>query len=130
MRAIGMLSLAGLILTGLPPAPIAPVSGAAQRAERTASSDDPDARCAPFFTGFNRDEDSGYGRGASLQRVPGAPMNGIVSAPPPPPPPPPPSPSPSPMTAQDQAAQGRIAVTGTRVAPNYMAPQENRERYA
>ena len=34
MRAIGMLSLAGLILTGLPPAPIAPATGAAQRAER------------------------------------------------------------------------------------------------
>ena len=49
MRAIGMLSLAGLILTGLSPAPIAPAVGAAQRSERGASREDPDARCAPFF---------------------------------------------------------------------------------
>src|SRR6185295_8865254 len=62
MRTIGMLSLAGLILTGLPPAPMAPATGAAQRDERTASREDPDARCAPFFRGFGRDEDAGYGR--------------------------------------------------------------------
>lgn len=137
MRAIGMLSLAGLILTGLPPAPIAPVSGAAQRAERGSSGEDPDARCAPFFAGFNENMPNSYGRGASLQRVPGVSQNRYAPTPPPsappPPPPPPPPPSPSPMTAQDQAAQGRIAVTGNRVAPSYpgyIAPQENRERYA
>ena len=34
------------------------------------------------------------------------------------------------MAAQDQAARGQIAVTGTRVAPGSVAQQENRERYA
>jgi len=88
MRAIGMLSLAGLILTGLPPAPMAPASGAAQRADRAMSHEDPDARCAPFFQGFGRDDDMGYGRGRpALQRVPGVSQNQYApqsSSPPPP----------------------------------------------
>jgi Ca-activated chloride channel family protein len=131
MRAIGMLSLAGLILTGLPPAPIAPAMSAAQRAERGTSGEDPDARCAPFFAGFSGNENMPFSNGrGNLQRVPGTGANRYSPSVPPPPPPPPPSPSP--MTAQDQAAQGQIAVTGSRVAAgNYAAqPQENRERYA
>jgi Ca-activated chloride channel family protein len=134
MRAIGMLSLAGLILTGLSPAPIAPANGAAQRAERGGRSEDPDARCAPFLRGFAGEEDTAYGRGRpALQRVPGRTQNGYVSsAPPPPPPPPPPPSSPQPMVAQNRAAQDQIAVTGTRAGMGtYATPnQENRERYA
>jgi len=132
MRAIGMLSLAGLILTGLSPAPIAPAVGAAQRSERGASREDPDARCAPFFAGFGQDEDRAYGRGGAVRGRLGNSNNGFVSSPPPPAPPPPPPPpqSPAPMTAQDQAARGNMVVTGTRMAPGYVAQQENRERYA
>jgi Ca-activated chloride channel family protein len=129
MRAIGMLSLAGLILSGLSPVPIAPAMGAAQRAERAPGREDPDARCASFFSGFAGNEDMAYARGrASAQRATGAaPMQYSPSAPPPPPPPPPP---PSPVIAQNQATQGQIAVTGSRAQPGYYAPQENRERYA
>jgi Ca-activated chloride channel family protein len=128
MRAIGMLSLAGLILTGLSPAPIAPATGAAQRAERTASGEDPDARCAPFFAGFGQNEDMAYGRGrAANQRVPGATQNRYAPPASPPSPPPPPMP----MIAPSQAPQGQIAVTGSsRAAPGYDARRENRERYA
>jgi Ca-activated chloride channel family protein len=136
MRAIGMLALTGLILTGLPPAPPAPPASAAQRAERAASAEDPDARCAPFLRDL-RGEDYGYaanGRGRNQAvRSPAG-----VSAPlaPPPPPPPPPSPPPPP------AARGNsgIVVTGGRVPPaNYQsvmrnpvvgAQDQNRERYA
>ena len=127
MRAIGMLSLAGLILTGLSPAPIAPAAGAGQRGERAASREDPGVRCAPFLRDFgNADYRYNYpanGRG----------RGGIVQAPigaPPPPPPPPPPPSPQPMIAQDQAAQGQLVVTGTRTPSGYVASEENRERYA
>src|SRR4051812_29418840 len=123
MRAIGMLSLAGLILSGLSPAPIAPAIGAAQRSDRVVTREDPDARCAPFFAGFGDNEDRAYGRGAALRSRRGISMGGVVSPPlpPPPPPPPPPPQSPQPMVAQDQAARGQIAVTGTRVAPGYVA---------
>jgi len=135
MRAIGMLSLAGLVLTGLSPAPIAPATGAAQRTERYASSEDPDARCAPFFQGSGENEYQAYGRLGS-QRATGGANRYAPSAPPPPsPPPPPPPPPPSPMVSQnqmsqDQAGRGRIAAPGSLAQPGYYAPRENRERYA
>jgi Ca-activated chloride channel family protein len=135
MRAIGMLSLAGLILAGLSPAPIAPASGAAQRAERGGRSEDPDARCAPFLRGFTGEEGGAYGRtlvypngrGNSSHRY--AQQQPVLPSSPAPPPPP--QTSPQPRAAQDSAAQGQIAVTGSRVGSGYYAPQqENRERYA
>src|SRR6185295_18067469 len=102
MRALGMLSLTALILTGLPPAPVAPLAAAAQRGERSVRGEDPDARCAPFFAEFGNNDYSGYGRGRVGRPSP-------VYAPPPPPPPP--SPPPPPVTSQEEA----VAVTGTRV---------------
>jgi len=139
MRAIGMLSLAGLILTGLSPAPIAPATGATQRAARATMGEDPDARCAPFLRNVG-DEEYGYvagrGRNQALQsRVGVAPP---MAPPPPPPPPPPPSPPPPPpMSSADSSG---VVVTGQRVPqPNYQSPmavttigtqEENRERYA
>jgi Ca-activated chloride channel family protein len=101
MRTLGTLSLAALILAGLPPAPISPAPAASQRGDRIGRGDDPDARCAPFLQGFG-DERFGYGAGRGRARPQG--MVGGV-APPPPPAPPPPSAS----------AQEPITVTGTRV---------------
>jgi Ca-activated chloride channel family protein len=125
MRATALLSLAGLVLTGLSPAPIALPAAAAQRAEGAASREDPDARCGPFLQGFD-EEDRAYGRGRAVQGYVNAPALRVapMTAPPPPAPPPPP------VVAQ-QAPQGQIAVTGSRAAaPNYYAQDENRERYA
>ena len=55
MRIVGLLSMTALILTGLPPSPIAEVSASAQAREAAhrapARPDDPDARCAPFLQG-------------------------------------------------------------------------------
>jgi Ca-activated chloride channel family protein len=130
MRAMGMLSMTALILTGLPPAPIAPVSAQAQaqreRGIRPPRGEDPDARCAPFLQGgddysYGR---QGYGRG---QRM------GIIGSSPSAPPPPvayaPSSPPAAEMRSQDQA----VASTGRRIAPQQpmyrYAPPENRERY-
>ena len=67
MRIVGMLSMTALILTGLPPTPIAPVSASAQAREgriaRPPRHDDPDARCAPFLQGGgDYDDVRGYGR--------------------------------------------------------------------
>ncbi len=54
MRTFGLLSMTALILTGLPPTPIAPAPAPAamQRGARIAPGEDPDARCAPFLRGF------------------------------------------------------------------------------
>jgi Ca-activated chloride channel family protein len=136
-----MLSLAGLVLTGLSPAPIAPASGAAQRAERFARSEDPDARCAPFLRGYAGEEDAAYAsRGGAHRSAPGISNHRYAqqqpALPPSSPPPPPPPPSPQPMVAQNRAAQDQAVVTGTsgRLGAGYYAPQqpqaENRERYA
>src|SRR5262245_39171031 len=106
MRFVGMLSMTALILTGLPPVPIATAPADAQGAARTRRiappDNDPDARCAPFLQGGGEYDDyrAGYGRRGS---------GAIAYAPPAPPPPPqqqyaPPSPG-------DQ----NVAVTGTRV---------------
>jgi Ca-activated chloride channel family protein len=142
MRALGLISMTALILTGLPPAPVAPVSAAAQRGERSVSREDPDARCAPFLADFANNDDRSYGRGRT-----GYATAPVYAPPPPPPPPPPPSYVPPPQPSSSEEA---IAVTGTRTpqpnlqgnAPiasmNNAAPmsryappqQENRERYA
>ena len=127
MRAIGMVSLAGLILTGLSPTPIASADGA--RPTRTIAGEDPDARCAPFLRGFAEERDAAYGRG----RGPARPYTGyapVQTAPALAPPPPPPPSSPPPVIAQNRAAQGQIAVSGSRVPASGYAQQENRERYA
>jgi Ca-activated chloride channel family protein len=132
MRALGMLSLTALILTGLPPAPIAPVAASAQRGERSIPGENPDARCAPFLRGFADNDGVGYGRGrnrpqsGAYRAAPSQPMPSY--APPAPPPPPPPRVAP-PVSSQDMS----VAVTGTRVpTPPSGMPlrQENRERYA
>jgi Ca-activated chloride channel homolog len=133
MRALGMLSLTALILSGLPPAPIAPAPAAVQRGERRVAGEDPDARCAPFFRGFAENEGASYGYGRS--RPSGNLTVGVNSpqqppsyvAPPAPSPPPPPVAPQGAMRAEDLIASGRIA----RQPPSsrYVAPQENRERY-
>ncbi|HEV2815828.1 MAG TPA: VWA domain-containing protein [Allosphingosinicella sp.] len=134
MRALGMLSLTALILAGLPPAPIAPVSAAVQRGERSVRGEDPDARCAPFFRSFAEEDGVGYGRGRGNSRLyrntPSQPMPVYAPPSPPPPSPPPPSPPPPPPISSQEMS---VAVTGTRIpSPNmgYVAPAENRERYA
>jgi Ca-activated chloride channel family protein len=133
MRVLGLLSMTALILTGLPPAPIAPLPAAVQRDGRIVRGEDPDARCAPFMQGFARNEDSvGYGRGRAggVRVAPPSPpyaTNTLPSAPPPPP-----------ARAEERAATNeQIAVTGSRAAQPNVAPYggyrpspENRERYA
>ena len=143
MRGLIMASMAALVLSGLPPAPVAPVT--AQASER-AAAEDADAICAPFIEGFRANYDgAGYGRGRS-GAVNFAPS--VSSSPPPPPPPPPPSPPP--VSAEDES----VAVTGSRIPqPNltatspvtvvnsqevrlsrrpqaYIPSPDNRERYA
>ncbi|HYD12777.1 MAG TPA: VWA domain-containing protein [Allosphingosinicella sp.] len=121
MRFVGMLSMTALILTGLPPAPIALAPADAQSAARMRRipppNGDPDARCAPFLQrGGDYDYDrAGYGRG----RGPAAGMvNNLPQAyaPPPPPPSPPPQYSPpAPQTEQRSQSGQDVVITGTRV---------------
>jgi Ca-activated chloride channel family protein len=149
MRALSMLALSALILAGLPPAPIGPAPAAVQRGERRVAGEDPDARCASFFTDSGSDYDRpGSGRGRT-----GYVANQPAYAPPPPPPPPPPSPPPPPPpsyvpptaeSSQDAIVTGTriqqpnlqsnvpVAVVGGNQPPSRYAPlpQENRERYA
>lgn len=138
MRIFGMLSMTALILTGLPPAPIAPADATIQRGERGGSvrGEDPDARCAPFLQGGGDYDRMAYSsaRGRGVARP--------MYAPPPSPPPPAPPPQ-MPMASETQD----VAVTARRmqspsVAPpasgivgnyggyTYMPSPENRERYA
>jgi len=109
MRALILASMATLVLSGLPPAPIAPLPAqpAAVRA-----SEDPDSICAPFIQGYaERDDDY---RGNGRTRAGGMSARLQNAPPPPPPPPPPPSPPPPPMAAQERAARD-ATVTGQRV---------------
>jgi len=126
MRIVGLLSMTALILTGLPPTPVAAVSASAQSREgriaRPPRPDDPDARCAPFLQGGSDYESyraQGYG---------GTRMGIVGNSPPSSPPPVAHAPSPE-LRAQDQ----RVVTTGRRaprpMSPSY-APPENRERYA
>jgi Ca-activated chloride channel family protein len=148
MRTIGMISLSALVLGGLPPVPIEPLTAAVQpeaRGGRIAPGEDPDARCRPFIEGFRNDyESAGSGRGrrnivvsGSRVRQPNAP---IMNAPPPPPPPP--SPPPPPPVASRQAPMaGTVrtedlinslpqAFVGQSAQGHASRPaQENRERY-
>jgi Ca-activated chloride channel family protein len=131
MRTLILASMTALVLSGLPPAPLAPLP--AQPSARISGAEDPAAVCAPFIQGFREDRDGNVRRG-QVQ----------YSAPPPPPPP-------SPPAARTDEAQtdAEIAVTGTRVPqPNLQSvspitvvgPQSgpqprlwidsNRERYA
>jgi len=133
MRALGLLSLTALILTGLPPAPIAPAAASAQRGERSIPGEDPDARCAPFLRGFADNDGVGYGRGRNQFQAPALraqPSQPMPSYAPPPPsaPPPPPVTSQGTVRTEDLTASGRLS----RRAPiqGFVAPQENRERYA
>jgi Ca-activated chloride channel homolog len=148
MRIVGLLSMTALILTGLPPTPIAPASASAQSREgriaRPPRPDDPDARCAPFLQGggdYSASGRRGYGSPVVGQRM------GIIgnSAPPMPPP--------SRAAPNARAnADGSVAVTGQRIRrpnvtsvlpvttigpnqnfvaqPVYRPSPENRERYA
>jgi Ca-activated chloride channel homolog len=132
MRALGMMTMTALILTGLPPTPINPAPAEAMQASRRVAppQGDPDRRCAPFMQAFNdRDDDSvGYGRSRG---------RGYATRPMAPPSPPPvmmPSPQ-QPVTSQPmpevraQTQQGMIA--GNRIAPpaRYVPSPDNRERY-
>src|SRR4051812_7180374 len=143
MRALGLLSMTALILTGLPPAPLAPAAAIVQPGARSAAQEDPEARCAPFLQGAGYGDYAAAGRGRSGFAV----NSPVYAPPPPPPPPPPPSPPPPPMAQPDESA---IAITGTRIPrPNLesvspvtvvtslpqqigvaAASDENRERYA
>jgi Ca-activated chloride channel family protein len=115
MRGLILASMAALVLSGLPPAPPAPL--AAQPAAR-APLDDPDAICAPFIEGYQAEYRDRVGAGRSGRRIGGM-------APPPPPPPM----MPGPLVAQEQAATG--AVRAAPAAPmGRPYPGANRERYA
>jgi len=134
MRALGMMTMTALILTGLPPTPLNPAPAEAMQASRRIAPprDDPDRRCAPFMQAFNdRDDDSvGYGRGRGYAN--------LRSAPPAPPPVMMPAPQ-QPVTSQPmpearaQTQQGMVA--GNRIASptpprsRYVPSPDNRERY-
>ena len=122
MRAFALASMTALLLSGLPPAPLDPLPAQSARGERQS---DPESICAPYLDGFRAQmDDRGFSRGGVVRSRP-APSVGYA----PPPPPPPPSPPPPPAMAQERAAAGRIAVTGSAVRRPYVSP-ENRERYA
>lgn len=135
MRTLILVSMSALVLSGIPPAPLAPLP--AQPVERAANPEDPDEICAPYIEGFR----DGYADRVGAGRGYG---QGRLAAPPPSPPPPPP-PVPAPVIAQEQS----VAVTGQPVpqpSANRMAPvgvigpqsqpqprpwiDSNRERYA
>ena len=141
MRALGLLTMTALILTGLPPTPIAPAPAEAMQSGRRAvpPRDDPDRRCAPFLQAFgDRDDRAGRGRGQSAGNAP-------AYAPQPSPPPVMPAPQPQQQVMADgrsrafpQFQQGFVggesrAVTGQRVrrpgSPTYIPSPDNRERY-
>jgi len=139
MRALILASMTALVLSGLPPAPIAPLP--AQPAERRAAAADPDTICAPYVEGFHNmhGDAGGYGRVRSgvAQNSP-QPRVMVPTAPPPPPPP---------IAGQVAQEEADIAVTGQRAAPTPQygrppavvgppgrpyqpLPREDRERYA
>src|SRR5688572_26758928 len=109
MRGLIMASMAALVLSGLPPAPLAPLP--AQPTSRRAAAEDADAICAPFIEGFRANYDgAGYGRSGR--------SGGVVGHMPPPPPPPPPPVGAADVSAEEQS----VAVTGSRVPqPNLSA---------
>ena len=110
MRGLILASMAALVLSGLPPAPLPPAQ--AQPAAR-ASAGDPDAICAPFIQGYTEQRDRvGYGRSGRRVGMPA------------PPPPPPPMPN---VMAQEQAAPQLSRRPGRPISP---MPAEDRERYA
>jgi Ca-activated chloride channel family protein len=137
MRALGYVSLAALVLTGLSPAPIdlPPAGAAMQRGTRGAPDDDPDARCAPFFQA-DGEYAQGYGRAqlgrnssGYVQRFSGNAPSAPLPSPLPPPPP----------QERRAAPSQETVVTGTRVRQPQMqgnmpigtiTRDENRERYA
>jgi Ca-activated chloride channel family protein len=153
MRALGLMTMTALILTGLPPVPAAPAPAAVQ-SERSGAiasrGEDPDARCAPFLRGDGAEYDrAGYGRGRAgpvAMPSPSVPPYVTNSAPPPPPPPPPAPPPPPPPPTRANRQDSNTVVTGQRIArpnlesgtpitvvnslPAYQPSPENRERYA
>jgi Ca-activated chloride channel family protein len=128
MRTLGLLAMTALVLTGLPPAPIAPAPAAMQaRTRAAAAGEDPEARCAPFLRGFAEAEDaSGYGRGRA------APYSASNAPPPPAPPPPPVISSPevrSQGTVRSEDLINALPQVRASQAPRYRPSPENRERY-
>ncbi|MGQ0661858.1 vWA domain-containing protein [Sphingosinicella sp.] len=131
MRTLVLASVAALVLSGLPPAPLPPAQ--AQQSRVVRGGPDADEICAPYLQSFRGDDyDSvGYGRGR-VQRRPNLGSTGVA------PPPPPPSPPPPPMMQQPMAEQRAPTVTGSRVGAArqggliggyYPRQDENRERY-
>src|SRR5262245_66482477 len=106
MRALILASMATLVLSGLPPAPIEslPAQPAAARVR-----EDPDSICRPFIRGFS-EADSDYRAGRGRGRIGAQAGYGA-----PPPPPPPPAPPPPPM-AEQRAARDQALVTGEPLA--------------
>ena len=150
MRAISLLSMTALILTGLPPTAFSPTAAAAmqQQGRRVVPPrGDPDARCAQYLSAYeegDRDQ-AGYGRGRPSLRV--QPPQPVYAPPPVPHPEPMPQARADGTTAQEQG----LVVTGTRVPQanlqsntpvasvgvdgrirrqGYLGTPDNRERYA
>ena len=119
MRALALASMAALVLSGLPPAPIMPAT--AQPAARAQRGGDPDSICAPFIRDF-AEELGGAGRGRGF--ISGA-RTGRTGVPQPVPMAPPPPPA-SPPVMTEQSRIGAL-----RHAPAIGAfPRQDRERYA
>ena len=102
MRALILASMATLVLSGLPPAPLSPLP--AQPAARAQRGSRHDLRALPPGLGRSRRPVLAAMAAAGPAALPGRPAKCARPAPPPPPPPPP----------NASAADGSVVVTGQR----------------
>ncbi len=113
MRPIILTTISALVLTGSVPAPLMAPAVAQERPEASTGGD-PDRICAPYLErGL---EEMSYGRGPTGRSVGIAPMPAPITPPPP-----------IPSQAQTVVVTGSAA---QRVAPGFLPPREDRERYA
>ena len=145
MRALGCFPLTALILTGLPPAPIGPVSAAQSgaRTVRPVQGEDPDARCPPFLEGFRNDYDRqrrlrpnrGHRQPGATPEPPGDERAALAAAAASPPPAATAAASRRPMAMQEMRQQTptqgqRVGILGQAPLQRYVPSPDNRERYS